>query len=526
MTPVEAAVGSSAVKATRAAPLKGYAERLSLVGFALYSIFAPHSIAGAEISLLLVALGWIVRSLVSGRTGLRRTPMDLPIWLFAGWTILSALLSAEPHISLAKLQSVCVLFLFYLSQAIITRRTAVMLVVLMIASGAAGSLWSLFEITRGRGVVITEMSAESPFRVLPLGAGDAVWRVRGERISSVAEIDEVMRRSATGERLKVSVIKDGEHAEWPGFVLTDEIKRRFSPSGLTGAGGTHRFRASGWTRHYETFSETLQILAQLALGLALANRRQSRTRLALALCATGLLSLGIVLTAMRAVLIALALGAAVIGWRAARGRARLLIIIAILLVLACGALIISRTRASHALELQDQSASLRLRVARAGLLRIPLHPFFGHGMDAVKNHWQEWGFPGTEVIHLHSTPLQIAFDRGLPALLFWLWIIAQFWVVTARSEKRARSSRDTNLHGLLLGASGSIVGFFASSLVNYNFGDAEVALVFWWLMGLVFSLQAAVFNQELKPQAEDKKEKLATEKTELQTGRTKPALQE
>jgi hypothetical protein len=30
--------------------------------------------------------------------------------------------------------------------------------------------------------------------------------------------------------------------------------------------------------------------------------------------------------------------------------------------------------------------------------------------------------------------------------------------------------------------------FFASSLVNYNFGDAEVALVLWWLMGTVVSV--------------------------------------
>jgi hypothetical protein len=499
--------------------IENYAERLSLVGFMLYSVFAPHSIAGAEISLLLVALGWLVRAIATRRTGIRRTPMDLPIFLFAGWTVLSALLSAEPHVSLAKLQSVCVLFLFYFSQAIITRRTAVMLVCLMIVSAATGALWSLVEITRGRGVVVSEMSDESPFRVLPLDAGDAVWRVRGERVSSVAEIDDVMRRSESGAMLNVSVIKDGEHAEWPGFIITDEIKRRPSPSGLTGAGGTHRFRASGWTRHYETFSETLQILAQLALGLALANWQQRRrSRMALALAATGLLSLGIVLTAMRAVLIAFASGAAVITWRVARSRARLLVIAAILLVLACGALIISRTRASHALELQDQSASLRLRVARAGLTRIALHPFFGHGMDAVKNHWQEWDFPGTEMIHLHSTPLQIAFDRGLPALLFWLWIMAQFWLVTARAEKRSRNSVDRNLHGLLLGATGAIVGFFASSLVNYNFGDAEVALVFWWLMGIVFSLQSSVFSNGLKPHDEDGK--LATRNPELNTGTT------
>jgi O-antigen ligase len=131
---------------------------------------------------------------------------------------------------------------------------------------------------------------------------------------------------------------------------------------------------------------------------------------------------------------------------------------------------------------------LRLQVARTGLARIRLHPLFGHGMDSVKNHWTEWGFPGTDMIHMHSTPLQIAFDRGLPALLFWLWIMAAGWLMAARSEKLFRDFPEASRHGLLLGATGAIAGFFASSLVNYNFGDAEVALVFWWLLGIVVAL--------------------------------------
>ena len=441
-----------------------------------------------------------MRTILLRSTGIRRSPLDLPIILFATWTILSALLSAEPRISLAKLQSVCVLFLFYLTQAIITRRTALLLVVLMIMSGAAGALWSVAEIVRGRGVRIEEMTAGSPFHTLQLGTGDAIWRVGSQRISSTTEIDEAIRKTETGARLSVSAIKEGEHAEWPGIIVTDEIKARPSPSGLVGAGPTHRFRASGWTRHYETFSETLQILAQLALGLALANwqRQAARSRIMLALAGFAVLAVGIGLTAMRTVLVALAIGALVIALRATRRRTRLLVITVIMLLLAGGALLIWRTRADNALRFQDQSASLRLRVARAGLLRVPLHPFFGHGMDAIKNHWADWGFPGTQVVHMHSTPLQIAFERGLPALLFWLWIMFRFWRLTARAEKQARDSDDANLHGLLLGATGSIAGFFASSLVNYNFGDAEVALVFWWLMGTVFSLSQQPETNELK----------------------------
>jgi hypothetical protein len=491
---------------TSASPYARFAERVALLGFVLYAIFAPHSIAGAEMALALVGLGWIIRLLVTGRTGIRRSALDLPIWLFLAWTVLSAILSAEPRISLPKLQSVLVVLLFYLTQSILTRRTVVLVAVLMITSGVAGVAESLIDLARGRGVMIEELSMESPFHEFQIGAGDAVWRVRGNRIRSVQEIDDAIRQTATGERLSVSIIARGEHGERPGFIVTSEMKNRPSPSGIRSNGPTHRFRASGWTRHYETFSETLQILAQLALGFALAllQRQDSRRKfIYLALAATILLAIGIALAVMRTVLISFAIGAAVITLRATRGRARLIVAVSIALLLAFGALAIWRTRTSGALRLEDYSSSLRLSVARVGLSRIMLHPVFGHGMDSVKNHWTEWGFPGADMIHMHSTPLQIAFDRGLPALLFWLWLITSAWLMAARSEKLFRDFNDAGRHGLLLGATGAIAGFFASSLVNYNFGDAEVALVFWWLLGAVVSLQTLDFSSQLKPKTEN-----------------------
>ncbi len=79
-------------------------------------------------------------------------------------------------------------------------------------------------------------------------------------------------RQAPG--LRVSVITRGEHVERTGMVVTDQLKLLDAPAGITGSNPTHRFRASGWTRHYETFSEILQILAQLALGLGLANLKE------------------------------------------------------------------------------------------------------------------------------------------------------------------------------------------------------------------------------------------------------------
>jgi hypothetical protein len=465
---------------------------VATAGLLLYSVFAPHSIAGGEISLAIAGAGWLVRALASRTSGLRRTSFDLPVWLFFVWTIVSSFLSVEPQISIAKIQSTCVIFLFYLTQAIATRRTAVLLISLMILSGAAGTVYSLYDLLRGRGIVVESIAPESPLRAVHIKPGDALWRLAGRRVYSVADIDHVIRNAKTNSSLTVSIISQGEHIERPGLIVTEAAKNQSSPSGISGTKASHRFRASGWTRHYETYSEILQILTQLALGLALAHlinhgfNRWSR----LAFLATGLLALGLALTAMRTALIAFAIGVLVISWRALRGHARLVTLAGLGLLLIVGAFVVYQTRAQQALWFQDPSSSLRVEVATVGLSRIMLHPLFGHGMDAMHAHWNEWGFPGNDMLHLHSTPLQLAFDRGLPALFFWLWIVWLFWRTASRNEKRLRETSDTNRYGILLGAIGALAGFFASSLVNYNLGDGEVALVFWWLLGIVVVVSA------------------------------------
>lgn len=481
---------------------------VAVLGFGLFAALAPHSIAGAEISIAVAAGGWLIRTIAWRQTGIRRTKLDLPIAGFLIWTCASALFSAEARISIGKLQSVAVLLLFYLTQAVVTRRTGVLLVSVMITSGVAGTSWSVYDLARGRGVVVSSIAADSPFRHLQTGVidisgpsfqptvtqiekGDAVWRVGGHRVYSVADIDSVIKQARPSEQLSVSVITHGEHAEWLGFVASERVREPVSPSGLTGAGRLHRFRASGWTRHYEYFAEILQMLALISLGLALANYQNHRAnrRFKLAIMASGLLAFGVAFTAMRSVLVAFAIGGSVVVWRAAKGAgAKLLVTAAIAFVIGFGAVVVWQTRATETLSLHDDSASLRVRVARVGLGRLLLHPVFGHGMDAVKKHWAEWGFPGNVMIHLHSTPLQIAFERGLPALFCWLWLMAVFCSITTRGEKATRDSGDTNRHGVLLGATGALAAFFVSSLVNYNFGAGIVALVFWWLLGTVVVL--------------------------------------
>jgi hypothetical protein len=168
--------------------------RAATVGFLLFAAFAPHSIASAEISLAVVGAGWLLRTIASGRSGFRRTLFDVPILLFLLWTATSSLLSEEPRISIAKLQSNIVIFVFYLAQAVVTRRTAIVLVVVMILSGVAGTIFSIVDLARGRGVVVESIASDSPFQSSNVHPGDAIWRIGNERVFSVAGIDEAIRQ--------------------------------------------------------------------------------------------------------------------------------------------------------------------------------------------------------------------------------------------------------------------------------------------------------------------------------------------
>ena len=454
-------------------------QQIALAGLAIYVSFAPHSVAASVIGIAIAGIGWVLRSVSTGTLGLRRSRFDVIIVLSLLWTALSAVLSEEPRISIAKLQASWCVFIFYLARATLNRRTTLLLVALLIVSGSAGALYSAFDLLRGRGVVIESIAADSPFNQLGVQPGDTIWRVAGRRVYSVADVDERLRSTAGNAPVSIGIISRGEQIERPITLVQP------AASGLTGSEHNHSFRASGWTRHYETFAELIQMIALLALGLALAHLRNHGPNkyFRVAILAAAILTVGLVFTAMRTVVVAFVIGACVIALRSLRGMVRLAFTFALFFVLAFAAVVVWQTRDKNALLFGDPSSSLREQVARVGLSRIAIHPIFGHGMDAMQKHWNEWGFPGHDMLHLHSTPLQLAFDRGLPMLALWTWMMIAFWWSIARAEKNAADLSDTHSYGILLGTLGALTAFLASSLVNYNYGDAEVAMMFWFLMG-------------------------------------------
>ena len=115
-------------------------------------------------------------------------------------------------------------------------------------------------------------------------------------------------------------------------------------------------------------------------------------------------------------------------------------------------------------------------------------------MDSTKRYINEWNLfdnAGKPMGHFHTTPLQLLVERGLPGLLLWLWVL---WVYgrTLLRYLKFQSSNPKSIgwreKGIVLGSLGGLIGFFTSGLVHFNLGDAEVAMVFFMLMGLSISL--------------------------------------
>ena len=101
----------------------------------------------------------------------------------------------------------------------------------MIISGIAGTLYSVFDLTRGRGVIVKTIRSDSPLRQAHVVAGDAIWRAAGRCVHSIVDIDAALKAAPTDTAFAVSVISRGEHVERTGVLLMDALKRQESLSG-------------------------------------------------------------------------------------------------------------------------------------------------------------------------------------------------------------------------------------------------------------------------------------------------------
>jgi O-antigen ligase len=130
-----------------------------------------------------------------------------------------------------------------------------------------------------------------------------------------------------------------------------------------------------------------------------------------------------------------------------------------------------------------QSANYdRVCMAISGVQMIRDHPITGVGLDMVGRLYPLYrrdDAPRWQVPHLHNNILQIAAERGLPALAAYLWLMGAFFTVTWRGLPRLSGPRRAAVAASLA----SVLAISIAGLFEYNFWFANVQYTTLVLMG-------------------------------------------
>ena len=452
----------------------------------LLAISAPISIAATQTAWGLAILFWLL-SLIYVRPTFRATRFDIVVLAFIGLTLLSSIFSYEPGISLRKMASVSLVTIVYLvAQNVNSRPQLGRVVVAVLVSGVIASGYAIAVQLIGRNLKVIQLTADSPLRDAGVAEGFTILKANGVDVDSPAQLAEAISDRSVDGVVSLVVYR---------HELIDTYKlpaSRFAP-GIQGLGITewsrgHDTRATGFYGHFITFAEVLQLISSLALGLLIsASGRKLLLWLALA-AYTGALFL----TITRASWLAFAVSAGVMVLIGA-SRRTVLICIAVAVPLAvAGLFYLQQKRQVGFFDIKDESTSWRLMVWREGfdlLTSSPRHLAVGIGMDSIKNHYLEWHMfdDGRQPIgHMHSDYLQFALERGVPTLMVWMTWMALYLGMLWRKVRS--KEMDWLCRGVLLGALGGTVGFLISGFVQYNWGDSEVVMIVYLLMGLTLAI--------------------------------------
>src|SRR5208283_3921460 len=201
-------------------------------------------------------------------------------------------------------------------------------------------------------------------------------------------------------------------------------------------------RAQGRLGHYVIFAEMLMLIACLTWAMLLITQpQQTGLRIFLGIAFVALTA-SIFLTETRAALGGLAAGCFLATLMLAGRRLRMWATAALLVLVIAAGFWIHHTRGKEWTGAQDPGTHFRTMMWEDGIRLVRQHPWFGVGMETIRNHWPEWNIRAYTLFHVqdhfHSDMIQIAVERGLTTLAAWLWFEVAYIVFLLRLASRAR----------------------------------------------------------------------------------------
>ncbi len=135
-------------------------------------------------------------------------------------------------------------------------------------------------------------------------------------------------------------------------------------------------------------------------------------------------------------------------------------------------------------DMSDPTTRDRVAMLRSGVHMVQDNPLTGVGPEMVERVYAE--YRDRDAVnptnpHLHNVPVQIAAERGLPALAIWLWFV----IVASRDLwRQLRHGQARSVAGAGVAA---MVAMLVAGLFEYNFGDSEFLMLFLGLITLPYA---------------------------------------
>jgi O-antigen ligase len=253
-------------------------------------------------------------------------------------------------------------------------------------------------------------------------------------------------------------------------------------------------RPQGTLGHWMTYSGLLMIVIGLAIARVLFSQRD-RTWAVLVLPA---LAVAIAVTFTRGAAVgACAAVALLFALKDFRLFAILPVVAAIFIAVAPGQI---AKRYASMFNMNDPTIVDRVTMFHIGERMARTHPLTGVGPNMVQRLYVE--YKGTDTLagpdgivhinpHLHNNLLQIAAERGLPALAIWLWFIV---ALVGDLWKRFAAGRHRTLAASALA---TVVALLVAGLFEYNFGDSEVLMLFLIIVTLPAAAEVSSRKHEV-----------------------------